>query len=322
MNGTSAKGWAVIKNPTSGFRFMNKSWVKTADRMRDDGIEFELFLTEYAGHAIELTRKLLNDGYRRLLVVGGDGTLNEVVNGIMTSTACESTEVILALLPHGTGNDWGRYWGMRRGKTNVSRIIKEGRVVTVDVGLLVFQGAKGMYSRYFINGLGFGLDAKVCYYTNLMKDKVGGHHWLYTVALLLSIFTHKIRQCTISDSKGKRVDVPLFTAAIGNACYSGGGLKQTDGNPTDGVMFATITGNLTFLNIFAGLKALFAKRLWEAPFCTPFITERLHVETGRSMLFELDGVMVDAREITRQTGKEITEYDIEMKPRKIRMLVP
>ncbi|MCQ2344560.1 MAG: hypothetical protein MJ002_06535 [Paludibacteraceae bacterium] len=322
MNEPLTNDWAVIKNPTSGFRSMKKDLLATNENMRKAGIGFSVNETRFAGHAIELTKELLGKGYRRLIVVGGDGTLNEVVNGIMTSPTCESSSVTLALLPHGTGNDWGRYWGMRRGKTDLVKIIQEGKCVKVDVGRLSFEGEWGKRSRYFINGLGFGLDAKVCFFTNKLKDIFGGHHWLYTLALVLSIFTHKIRKCTISDCKGKEMELPLFSASVGNSCYSGGGLKQTDGDPTDGLMFATVIKRLTFVNIFRGLSALFAHRLWEASFSEAFITDKLKIRTTRSLLFELDGVMVDAREETRQTGKEITEYEIEMLPAKINMLVP
>lgn len=314
--------WAVIKNPTSGFRSKNKDWQTIVARMKDYGIEYILYETEFAGHAIELTRKILDEGYRRLLVVGGDGTLNEVVNGIMTSQICNSIDVTLALLPHGTGNDWGRYWGMKRGETDIAKIINNGRIVVVDICMLSFGANGKSYSRYFINGIGFGLDAKVCLITNKLKDIFGGHHWLYTFALLFSVFTHKVRKCTISDCNGKTEKMFLFSASIGNACYSGGGLKQTDGIPTDGLLFGTFIKRLTFTNIVKGFSALFSGKLWEAPFCEVFITDKLHIETERSLLMETDGVMVDAREITRQTGKEINEYDIKLMPSRIRMLIP
>ena len=165
--------WAVILNPKAGKQRLRRDWAKMYRTLKRAEIEFQVWTTEYAGHAIEIARHLVERGFRNLLVVGGDGTLNEVVNGIYTSNIEDKNQVSIALIPYGTGNDWARYWGLHKSKRKLSDRFYERNRVKVDIGRLTYYEDGEERTRYFINGLGVGLDGQVCKTTDHMKHLYG-----------------------------------------------------------------------------------------------------------------------------------------------------
>lgn len=312
--------WALIINPTAGTRRLHNEWTAIRSDLKRAELDYTQFRTEYPGHAISLARHLVEQGFRNIIVVGGDGTLNEVVNGIYSSSIDDKSSVTLALYPYGTGNDWGRYWGMRRGGRNIADILYRRHRVEIDLGTFSYEKAGRQMTHYFINSIGFGIDAEVVYFTNRLKQIFGGHSWLYTAALLAAVFVHRSHRMTVTADTGDSYTGPVFTANLGNGCYSGGGLKQTDGCPTDGLMFATIIKNVDIIKILRGLGLLFAGRLWEIEIARVFRERSLHLTTDRNLLFETDGVLIDLR--TQGSAHPITEYDFSIIPGALQMIVP
>ena len=115
----------------------------------------DVVLTERPRHAIELTEEAIEDGYDVLVAAGGDGTINEVVNGIMSS---EKEGIRLGIIPVGTGNDFAHSLGIDNDVSAAVRTIFKGRTRAVDIGLM--EDDKGR-RRYFVNNMGVGLDANV-----------------------------------------------------------------------------------------------------------------------------------------------------------------
>ncbi|MBK7336340.1 MAG: acylglycerol kinase family protein [Saprospirales bacterium] len=98
--------WYTIVNPAGGNGTVQKRWPRIEAALLQAGVRFEVVFTEARGHATELARNAVESGWRHILAVGGDGTNNETVNGILQQQAVPPSEVCYALLPVGTGNDW------------------------------------------------------------------------------------------------------------------------------------------------------------------------------------------------------------------------
>ena len=99
---------------------------KISHLLRESGIEHDPVFTEHRYNATELSVEAANRGYRKFIVVGGDGTLNEVVNGLFIQKQCQPKDILLAVIAVGTGNDWVRTFGIPRNYSAVVRAIKEG----------------------------------------------------------------------------------------------------------------------------------------------------------------------------------------------------
>ena len=117
--------WFVVVNPISGGGRGLGDFPKISHLLRENGIEHDPVFTEHRYHATELTVEAANRGYRKIIVVGGDGTLNEVVNGLFIQKQCEPKSILLAVIAVGTGNDLVRTFGIPRNYTAAIRAIKE-----------------------------------------------------------------------------------------------------------------------------------------------------------------------------------------------------
>lgn len=283
--------WGVIVNPVAGKRRLRKEWINIYRTLKRAAIQFSVQSTEYPGHATEIAQNLIKTGFRKILVIGGDGTLNETVNGIFNSTTGKTTEITLALIPYGTGNDWARYCGLNRlSRKQIVDVLYQRNTIKVDIGRMSYTQDQKPRTQYFINGAGFGFDGLVVDITNRLKRIFGGHAWVYSLSLLISIFQYKSAHFII-ESKNHRIDDKIFTMSIGNGCYSGGGLKQTDGIPTDGLFFVTSIHRPTFLKIIHGLNLLFKDQLYLHPLAEVIETDSFTVTTQNQNI-ETDGIEI------------------------------
>ena len=173
--------------------------------------------TSGARHATELACSL--DGRARIIaVLGGDGTLNEVVNGV------QGKETILALLPSGTGNDFAKVLGIASARAGVEALAA-GRVRLVDLARVSIDTASGAnIERLFINAVGIGFDAAVAY--RVARVRFGRGMIPYLVGVLATLRSYRGVQASIRIGDTVR-NTSLFLACFGNGRSSGGGFALT-----------------------------------------------------------------------------------------------
>ena len=144
--------WFVIVNPNAGRRKGEKDWLEIAGHLTKAGIKFTNVFTEHKNHAVNLTRKYIEAGYKNIIVVGGDGTLNEVVNAVFLQKQYSSTDITLAMIPVGTGNDWCRMFGIPLNYKQAIGFITRGKTFVQDAGKVTFHSSDDLLkTRYFIN---------------------------------------------------------------------------------------------------------------------------------------------------------------------------
>ena len=165
--------WLAIVNLLSGSGRCGRDWEHIAKMLYAKGIDFDTVFTGYRYHAIELTKRgIVEDGYRNVIAIGGDGTIHEVANGILLQTEVPSTEVRMGVIPVGTGNDWIRSYDIPRDYENAINTLVDGKEFVQDVAKVTYMGREGKEeSRYCVNVSGAGLDAFVNVKVCKMKDK-------------------------------------------------------------------------------------------------------------------------------------------------------
>ena len=208
----------IIINPKSGKKAFRAQRVYLWHLLRRRHMPFAYRVTQYAGHAIELARELVERGYDELLVLGGDGTLSEVVNGIMTADipAEQRAKIQLGLMPRGTGNDWGRYWNLNKRHKESLRRFFEGTPHPIDIGCLTYCRNGVEHHRYFINSIGFGVDPLCCQKAETLKYYIGSHHVNYLFGLIAAIMQHKAKHIVLRVDGKELVNDQLFTMNIAN----------------------------------------------------------------------------------------------------------
>ena len=284
----------IIINPKSGKRAFRRQRIYLWKLLRKRREPFVYRVTKYAEHAIELGRELVERGCDEILVLGGDGTLSEVINGIMRADIPEEqrAKISFGIMPRGTGNDWGRFWGLTKDfKKSLDRFFN-GEKQPLDVGCVTYWRNGIVHHRYFINSVGFGVDSLTCQWATTLKYYIGSHHVNYFFALLAALCVHKSQKIELIVDGKTIVNDMLFTMNIGNGPFSGGGIKQNpDADPRDGVFHSIFVQTPTFRQVLKAIPRLFDGRLTDLDFVHSFVGKEVEVNTRKHLMFEADGIL-------------------------------
>jgi len=281
--------WFVIVNPNAGNGKGRKDWTRIADLLEKNDITFNMKPTERKGHATEFTRELIAGGYRKIISVGGDGTLNEIVNGLFTQNHCPPKDLILSIIPVGTGNDWGRMFGIPLIYEGAVKVIKEGKLMLHDIGMISYYNGEEKHIRYFINIAGLGFESLVVSKTNKQKDKGMSNKAIYFYNLLSSLITYRntIADITID---GKSIRSKVFSINVGNGRYCGGGMRQTpDAVPDDGLLDITVIKEMGRIEIIRNLRLLYDGTILSHPKVDGYRSNNLKVTSDSLLYLEADG---------------------------------
>jgi YegS/Rv2252/BmrU family lipid kinase len=290
MNQNSVKTkWLVIVNPNAGNGKGKKDWVRISELLKEEGLSFAVKFTEKKGHAAIFTIDGIKEGYRKIITVGGDGTLNEVLNGVFISKQCPSTDITLALIPVGTGNDWGRMFGIPLDYEKAINIIGEYKLMLHDVGLVSFYEKSVRRERYFINIAGLGFESVVVKRTNYQKDRGHSGKLIYFYNLLMSLISYKNTKAEII-LDGKNISADIFSLNVGNGKYCGGGMRQTpDALPDDGILDVTVINGMGKFEIIRNLKILYDGTILSHPKIDGYKCKNIKVSSDSLLYVEADG---------------------------------
>lgn len=250
--------WLVVVNPNAGSRRGEKDWPKIKKLLSKQGFKYDEAFTKSREHAIKLTSDKIKEGYRKIIVVGGDGTLNEVANGVFLQDACPSSDVVLGLIPVGTGNDWGRTYSLPKKYAKAIGVIKKNYLFRQDAGKVSYHDEKGEHIRYFVNVSGMGYDALVARKTNRMKDKGRGNPMVYLLNIFTGLFQYKYTSYKIAVDEKEMFNGRVLSMNVGICKYNGGGLKQVpNAIPNDGLLDVTVIKATSKLNLFKHIGKLY-----------------------------------------------------------------
>ena len=284
----------IIINPKSGKNYFRAQRIYLWHLLRKRHLPFAYRVTKFAGHATELARELVEKGYNEILILGGDGTLSEAINGIMRSTLTpeQKSAIQVGLMPRGTGNDWGRYWNLTKNHKESLRRFFEGKGHPIDIGCVTYWRNNIEHHRYFINSVGFGVDPLCCKYAETLKYYLGSHHINYLFGLIGAIVKHKSQHMILTVDGKEAVNDLLFTMNVGNGPFSGGGIKQNpEADPADGVFHTMFIKKPTFKQIIKAMPKLYNGRLTELPFVYPICGTEIEINYRKHIMIEADGIL-------------------------------
>jgi YegS/Rv2252/BmrU family lipid kinase len=281
--------WLVIVNPNAGNGKGKKDWERISGLFEKENIPISTKFTEKKGQAIDLTVEGIKEGYRKIISVGGDGTLNEVVNGVFMQDECSTKEIIIGMIPVGTGNDWGRMFSIPLVYDGAVSVIKEHKTMLHDIGIISYYTGNEQHKRYFINIAGVGFESIVVRKTNKQKDKGKSNSAIYFYNLLSSLISYKNTLANITID-GRKITSKVFSINVGNGRYSGGGMRQTpEALPDDGLLDITIIKEMGKIEIIRSLKMLYDGTILSHRKVDGYRTQKLLVESEALLYAEADG---------------------------------
>jgi len=214
-----------VVTPISGSGSALKNWPRVRCRLRELGTPFEQQFTDGPGHATRIVKDRLSQGYRNIVVVGGDGTVNEVVNGFFDEAGYTPPDARLGLIPSGTGGDLVRTLGIPRLPTEALARLLQGQPRTLDVGRLTCSGPSGAKTeRHFINIADAGLGGETAARVNRSSKAMGGF-LCFLWSALVTVLSYHNQTATVVVDDNEPFSIALSIVAVANGQYFGGGMR-------------------------------------------------------------------------------------------------
>ncbi len=287
---TPDRQWLVVVNPNAGRRRGLIDWEKISGHLNRYHLKYTPVFTERPGHATEIVIEHVEQkGYRRIVVVGGDGTMNEVVNGIFGQKRFKTTDITLGMITVGTGNDWGRMFGIPSNYEDAVKILTMDRTFIQDAGKVRYCNQDESEDRYFVNIAGMGFDAEVTRKSNRLKEKGRGGVFLYFLNIFTSLLNYRNVEAFISVD-GLNMENKIFSMNVGICKYSGGGMIQApNAVPDDGLFDLTVIKKLSKPNVILSLKRLYNGTIHLHPKVDSFTGKSIRIESRDRIRLETDG---------------------------------
>jgi diacylglycerol kinase (ATP) len=229
-----------LVNPASDNGATGRRWPELANRAAALGLRGDVLFSEQPEHLRALARRAVELGAERLVAVGGDGTVNEVANGIIGAG-----DVELAVIPRGTGVDFARTFGIPRRLEDAVRVALEGAVREIDAGRVEYRAWSGDAGEmHFVNVAGVGMSGAVAKRTNESTKAFGGKasYLFSTFAVFARWSNTEVRVSVDDEIRGGR----MHEVIVANGRYLGGGMHICpEAQPDDGLFDVLLIGDIT-----------------------------------------------------------------------------
>ena len=274
-------------------------------------VQYDFVQSETSDSVERLMLMLIHNGYKTIIVMGGDSALNDAVNCLMQVEKQVRDTIALGVIPNGVMNDFARYWDFKEGnmEQTVDWLIKR-RVRPVDLGCIRYTNKKGeKCNRYFLNCVNVGLIADVMNMRRQTRSMLGSRTLSFIVSVFLMIFhrmDYKMNVKINSDVINRKV----MTMCVG----SGPGYGQTpNAVPYNGLLDVSVVYHTGLLQVFAGLWLLLTGRFLNHRSVHPYRTREVRIEEAKHALVSIDG---------RLMGTPVGAYYIDVEQEVIQFLIP
>ena len=279
----------LIVNPAAGAGRTRKKWPQIMERLKSIGLRFEHDFTEAPKHAVELAKEAVKQGYETVVSVGGDGTINEVVNGLYDSGTIK--DVSLGIISTGTGSDYIRTVGIPRQHQDACQRLMSPTKMLVDIGEVEYRNNGQMEKRLFVNFAGLGFDAEVVQATTQRFKKLGGLP-AYLLGLLTTFLCYRNREITLKVD-GEVVTKKVCTAVMSNGKYGGGSMfVAPDADLTDGYFDVLTIDDISKPDLLWSLPRIYKGTHLTHPKVTMQRGQEIEIESTRKLLVQADGELL------------------------------
>jgi diacylglycerol kinase (ATP) len=294
-----------LVNPAAENGAVGRRWPELAHRAAALGLRGDALFSERPGQLAELARAAAEDGAELLVAVGGDGTVNEIANGIA------GLLVELAVIPRGTGWDFVRTYGVPRQLEDAVDVALNGRTREVDLGRARYHAWDGVEREsLFANIASAGMSGAIAKRANETSKALGGkasYLWA-TLAVFARWRNGEVRVRVDGEERAGR----MHDVVVANGRYFGGGMKICPGaEPDDGLFDVLLIGDLTKRDLLLTLPKTYRGTHLPHPKATLLRGTSVEVETAEPLPVELDG---------EQPGTTPTRFDVV--PRALRLRTP
>ncbi|MCL4557167.1 MAG: diacylglycerol kinase family lipid kinase [Deltaproteobacteria bacterium] len=302
----------VVVNPNSANKRTQRLWPEISRALSGAIGKAEVAFTTGPYTAPDITRRAIKDGFNRIVSVGGDGTLNEVVNGFFEDDRPLNPEAVLGVVSMGTGSDFIKTMGMPKPYQEAVKVISRAKARTLDAGKIRFMSHAGQETiRYFINIADAGIGGETVDRVN-RTTKVFGGFVSFLWGTIATLVTYKNKDIAITLDGGRPYDAEINMLAIANCQFFGGGMHiAPKADPCDGTFDIVTIGKAGFIDFLRNSSKIYKGTHINDPMIG--YTHARHVELASKdrVLLDVDG---------EQPGMLPAAFDIL--PGSIKVIVP
>lgn len=276
--------WGIIYCPRIGTVNKIKKWREIRAYLIEKGVTYDYIQSEDYGSVERLACMLADNGYETIVVVGGDGALQDALNGIMTSD--NHRNVSVGIIPNGIANDFANYWSI--GKSDYKRAVDyiiAGRTRKIDVGYCKYLTETGEQKRYFFNVVNIGLSANIVELSN-RKVRVPFARYLSYIRSFMLLLLHRNSYDVKLRLNNQTLETRLMMLCIGNA--RGYGMTPS-AVPYNGYLDVSVIKMPKFFGLIQGFYMLFKRRIMNYKLMVPFRTTEIVVESAGEARAGIDG---------------------------------
>jgi diacylglycerol kinase (ATP) len=280
----------VIVNPMSRGGATGKMWPILNKLLRTTGLPFDYEFIRGQGQGIELSREAVEKGYNLVIAVGGDGTVNEVVNGLIAENG--KGKATLGIISAGTQNDIAHMLGIPRDYLRACQLFKNFEKATIDIGAVEFTRHSEIRRRYYINTAGIGFVSDVIEgsmpHTRL---KVIGGGVPYALGVIPKAFDYQNKDVLVCIDGEKREERD-FSVVVNNGRYLGGGRAFPSATPYDGLLDVAIIGNVSKIEALLNFPLFFTGTYFDPQKIKVQKARNVIVDSPQRLPIQVDGEMV------------------------------
>lgn len=308
MNSEQDGRWAILYCPKKGKAKLRE---KIQQSLNDKGVEYDWIQSENADSVERLFAMLIHNGYKTIVIVGGDSALNDAVNCLMREERHVREEIALGVIPNGVLNDFARYWGFH--ESNIEQAIDwliHHRMRRIDIGCIRYVNKRGEdCHRYFLNCVNIGLIADIMNLRRQARSLFGSRTLSFVASIFMMIF-HRIDYKMLLRINSETLQRRIMTLCIGN----GPGYGQTrHATPYNGLLDVSVVYHTEVVQIFAGLWLLLTGRFLNHRSVHPYRTREVLIEDAPHALVGVDGRLIE---------KPVGQYRITIEQEVIQFLIP
>lgn len=282
--------WGVLYCPKHDDLKRNKRWRKIEKCLDDSGVDYDFVQSESMAGVERLVRMMINNGYKTIVVVGGDSALNDAVNCLMDVESTVRDEIALGVIPNGLINDFAHFWGLKENEVEQAvEAVKRHRVRKIDLGCVRYRNKKNeSCHRYFLNCVNIGFIA------NLMNIRRQTHHVLghplfsFVPSFVMMMFQRleyrmhlKINTDVINRS--------VMTVCVGNASGYG---QTPNAVPYNGMLDVSVVYHPEMTQLFEGIYLFLRGKFLNHRSVHPYRTQKVEVLEAQKAQVGVDGRLV------------------------------
>ena len=282
----------VIVNPQAGNGSTEKIWPNIESALEKSIGSFEVLQTTCRGDATDLSRRILKEDAARIVAVGGDGHLNEVLNGFIENDLPVNAESRLSFVMTGTGCDFQRSLGISDKWQNAVAELKDAKVRKIDVGKVTYTAAdKTQKIRYFDNIASFGLSGAVdhCLEHSRLRDYLGGSP-LFLWATIKTVFTHPNQGIRFRIDDGPEEEICSRLGLLANGRYFGGAMHAApEAELDDGLLDLLMLKEISVAKFLWHLPKIYKGTHLKIPEIFFQKVRKFTAESSEQVILDIDG---------------------------------